>query len=758
MNGLVSTLRSFKIGWKLALGFGLILVSLFATSTVSAYNIMVMFNNYSNMYEYSVERYIRLRSIETDLMNMRRLITYATLHTGDAETLAETRSELEILRNNLAYQFLEYRNSVNDDWQMVYNVEYSTRATFLQHANDLENQINLYVSQTVIPVLVAAEAGNREAALDLLHQGTVINQGITNYFDRISFTANYHNAAIFNRLNRVSNSTFWGVIIMSIVTVLMGLVNAIVITLAVTRPIKRVVKALGYVEQGRLDIKVRLDRTDETGILAQNTQGVAKTIQTLMLEMDHMAMAHDKGDIDVFIDEKKFAGAYKDVAGKINYMVAKHIETQHKVIEIVSAIANGGFDTHAEQFPGKRAILNEIIENMRTNIKKVSSEVDGMIQAALNGQLSVEIDSSSYNGGWRDIMSGLNQVTKAVNMPILEINAAMSKLSNGKFDTRITGNYRGSFLSIRESVNNTIDILAGYISEMSEMLAAISRGDLTESISREYVGEFAKIKSSINGISSTLHKTMSEIGSSTESVFAGVNQIYQSANDIAAGARTQASAVEELAATMEILNEQTKQNATTASEANILSGDAAANAQAGKKAMGQMVDSMTLINESVVSISETIKYIQGIASQTTLLSLNAEIEAARAGEQGKGFAVVADEVRNLASRSQEASTNTTELIEKSVSLAASGVQIAETTAESLVISVGKSDEVSGLIKDISDASDQQADAIAHVSSSIEQISNVVQNTSALSQESVAAVENLNEQVKVLRQLLSHFRL
>ena len=543
---------------------------------------------------------------------------------------------------------------------------------------------------------------------------------------------------------------------------LVGIIVSILISGSITKPVGQLVTLVEDVADGNLNVNMNRSNItkDEIGYLTQDVYKLVDVIKNIMDDLVNFAHETDeKGDIDYRMNEGKYHGSYQEMVKSINHFADDIFEDIFTIFKVLDSVTHGDFNAKMQKMPGKKVIFNEKLEALMVNLRNVNAEINAMIEAAADkGNLEFHVDPSKYDGDWRNIMNGLNHIAEAVDAPVVEIRDVMANLSRGDFNKRVTGDYKGDFLQIRNAVNNTIDALGGYIAEMSQTLEYISQGDLTKGINREYVGNFAKIKTSINNISQTLHKTISEISGAADQVLTGAKQISDSSMDMANSATTQASSVEELNTSIDVINMQTQKNASDAQEADVLSNKSTGSALAGNEAMNQMMEAMQHIKESSNNISRIIKVIQDIAFQTNLLSLNAAVEAARAGEHGKGFSVVAEEVRNLASRSQTAAKETTSLIKDSIGRVEVGASIAQSTSESLDTIVENANEVLNIINNISAASREQADAIAQVTIGLRQMANAVQSNSAVSQESAATAEELNSQAELLKQMVEYFKL
>jgi methyl-accepting chemotaxis protein len=251
---------------------------------------------------------------------------------------------------------------------------------------------------------------------------------------------------------------------------------------------------------------------------------------------------------------------------------------------------------------------------------------------------------------------------------------------------------------------------------------------------------------------------LSDISEASHQVKVSSSEVASASEALAQGATDQASAIQEITASIEEIAEKTRINASEADSAAKLMVDAYQAVETGNSRMEETVHAMSEINESSESISKIIKVIDDIAFQTNILALNAAVEAARAGEAGKGFAVVAEEVRNLAEKCSAAAAETAELIEDSIAKVENGSGLVEESANALEQITSSVQEGETIVRGIADSSNYQATAIKQINLAIEQVSQVVQSNSATSEECAASSIEMADQADHMSDMLSVFDL
>ncbi len=331
--------------------------------------------------------------------------------------------------------------------------------------------------------------------------------------------------------------------------------------------------------------------------------------------------------------------------------------------------------------------------------------------------------------------------SRSVALPIRKAAQLAGAIQRGDFSQRLAHRSADEVGQLSAS----LDRMAESLQQQVHVAERISQGDLTVDVRLASDGD--QLGLALRRMVDNLNELVSQVQLSSALINDKAGEVTRLSHDLSGGATESASAVTEISATINQMASQIRQTSEYAGEANSLSRDSEQSARGGNELMATLKGAMQEINQSGQDITNIIRAIEEIATQTNLLALNAAIEAARAGEHGRGFAVVADEVRQLAARSAEAAQRSTRLIQESNARTVKGMELTDETAQALEAIVQGAAQVSQLVDEIASASSQQASGIEQVSLAIEQIDQVVHHNSSNSEQSTQAAQELTQQAQ-----------
>ncbi|ASU37537.1 methyl-accepting chemotaxis protein [Herbaspirillum sp. meg3] len=286
----------------------------------------------------------------------------------------------------------------------------------------------------------------------------------------------------------------------------------------------------------------------------------------------------------------------------------------------------------------------------------------------------------------------------------------------------------------------------------------VSAGDLTSDIKVQSKDELGQLMLALKDMNGNLLRIVGDVRHGTDTIAAASTEIASGNLDLSSRTEQQAGSLQETASAMEELTATVKQNAENAKQANQLAETASNIAIKGGAVVSRVVDTMASINESSKKVVDIIGVIDGIAFQTNILALNAAVEAARAGEQGRGFAVVASEVRSLAQRSASAAKEIKELIGNSVEKVDAGTALVDEAGSTMGEILESVKRVTGIMGEISSASDEQTRGIEQINQAIAQMDQVTQQNAALVEEAAAAAASMQQQAGNLADVVAVFKL
>jgi methyl-accepting chemotaxis protein len=294
-----------------------------------------------------------------------------------------------------------------------------------------------------------------------------------------------------------------------------------------------------------------------------------------------------------------------------------------------------------------------------------------------------------------------------VTGPLAATTRAMTALANGDLDI---GTLAKSRIAEIGNLLASLDVFRANAAER-QALARQREADRTQSETdkRHAIAGIAEaFEASVGGIVLDLVDQARELQSAAQVMTSTSAKTSQQAASVSAASGQTSVNVHSLAAATEELSASVEEISRQVRFSSEMSGDAATKAD-------RTIEKVSELTAATQKIGAIVGMIQEIAGQTNLLALNATIEAARAGEAGRGFAVVASEVKELASQTAKATQEISGQILE--------IQNATSAATTVIT------EITDAIRKINDMASRTAAAVAEQGSATQEIAHNVQQAS-----------------------------
>jgi len=341
-----------------------------------------------------------------------------------------------------------------------------------------------------------------------------------------------------------------------------GCVATVRVSGGIIRPLKRLGAAADRLAVGDADVTVDTSGKDEIGDLSRAMSAMVDNVRSNAESADKVA----EGDLTVEIKAK----CDKDVLA--NSMI-KVVDTLRSLVGeanmLTEAAVQGKLETRgaASKFEGGyRQIVQGVNDTLDAVIGPLNVAAEYVEQIG-KGEIP-NVITDDYNGDFNAIKNNLNQCIEAVNALVADTNGLIQASLDGKLDTRADASkHHGDYAKIIAGINEMLDAVILPVNEAAAVLEKLADSDLTARVTGDYKGDLAKIKNSLNSAMETLDGAVQQVaGSATgvgassqtltaavEEVGKGAQQIVETINEVASGSQEQSKLVQSSSAALDQL-------------------------------------------------------------------------------------------------------------------------------------------------------------------------------------------------------------
>lgn len=334
------------------------------------------------------------------------------------------------------------------------------------------------------------------------------------------------------------------------------------------------------------------------------------------------------------------------------------------------------------------------------------------------------------------------KIASALARVIVQTEGLLSSLAEGNLDLEVSER----ILKRTDEIGVMGHAVQRLLDELKKIIGSIKSN--TETLMKQ--GE------NLEGMASQTSTTADEISTAVEDLSKGAVSMAEDIESATGQVANMGAIIEKIVESVRELDDLSGKMHVADTESSRIINELSASNDRTTEAIKKIEVSVHTTNESVTRIQDAVNLIASIASETSLLALNASIEAARAGEAGRGFAVVATQISKLSEDSAQSTKTIEDIIHQLTVDSEASVQIMNEVNEIILEQQKKLTQTKEKFGDVSrgiDDSRKESNLINNQAGECDsergRVVDVIQNLSAVSQENAASTEETTASMEEL---------
>jgi methyl-accepting chemotaxis protein len=473
--------KNMKIGMRLGLGFGLILVLLVVMGIFSIFQMASISDKVDKVSNDLFPKTISCNNIIDEINIVARALRNMALVT-DPSKVSEEDLRIDEAAKIITAELKKLEETITSvEGKKLLTAASDARADYVPVQTEIRKLLKENKKDIAVSLLLGKFRDLQNVYMKAVNELITFQSDLTKKYGQEGLTAAQTSELI--------------IIILSILILLIGIIAAIIITKSITGPVSKCIEIADKVAAGNTDLTININSKDETGQLLGSLNKMVESIKKLVSDADMLSKAAVDGKLDTRADASKHQGDYRKVVEGVNETLDAVIGPLNVAAEYVDRISKG--DIPQKITDNYRGDFNEIKNNLNQCIDAVQLlviDASLLSKAAIDGKLDTRSDATKHQGDFRKIVEGFNSTLDAVIGPLNVAAEYVDRISKGDIPQKISDTYHGDFNEIKNNLNQCIDAVNKLVADASMLSKAAIEGKLaTRADASKHEGDFKKI-------------------------------------------------------------------------------------------------------------------------------------------------------------------------------------------------------------------------------------------------------------------------